>query len=150
MDIFESVTGLRMNHAYIRIGGVDHGPATRRAWTRSARSSDVHARSGSTSTRSLLTENPIWRRAEPRRRRAVGRPTRSRSASPARCCARPESAADLRKDMPYCGYETYDFDVPVRNEADAYARYSVRLDEMRESMRDRRAVPRTARGARAR
>ena len=43
--------------------------------------------------------------------------------------------ADLRKDMPYGGYETYDFDVPVRNDADAYARYAIRLDEMRESMR---------------
>ena len=37
--------------------------------------------------------------------------------------------------MPYGGYETYDFDVPVRNDADAYARYAIRLDEMRESMR---------------
>ena len=44
-------------------------------------------------------------------------------------------AADLRKDMPYCGYETYEFDVPVRTEADAYARYEIRLAEMRESMR---------------
>jgi NADH-quinone oxidoreductase subunit D len=37
--------------------------------------------------------------------------------------------------MPYSGYETYDFDVPVRTEADAYARYAIRLDEIRESMR---------------
>ena len=44
-------------------------------------------------------------------------------------------AADLRKDEPYCGYETYEFDVPVRTEADAYARYEIRLEEMRESMR---------------
>ena len=37
--------------------------------------------------------------------------------------------------MPYGGYETYDFDVPIRTEADAYARYAIRLDEMRQSMR---------------
>jgi NADH-quinone oxidoreductase subunit D len=42
-------------------------------------------------------------------------------------------AADLR-DMPYGGYETYDFDVPVRDEADCYALHH-RLDEMRQSMR---------------
>ena len=44
-------------------------------------------------------------------------------------------AADLRKDEPYSGYETYDFDVPVREEADAYARYVIRMAEMRESMK---------------
>ena len=43
--------------------------------------------------------------------------------------------ADLRKDMPYGTYETYEFDVPTRTEADAYARYAVRIQEMRESLR---------------
>jgi NADH-quinone oxidoreductase subunit D len=44
-------------------------------------------------------------------------------------------AYDVRKAFPYCGYETYDFDVPTRNEGDAYARFLVRLDEMDQSMR---------------
>jgi NADH-quinone oxidoreductase subunit D len=44
-------------------------------------------------------------------------------------------AMDVRKDEPYSGYETYDFDVITRQDADAYARYSIRLDEMRESMK---------------
>ncbi len=40
---------------------------------------------------------------------------------------------DLRKTEPYCGYETYDFDVPIDTDADSWARYLVRMDEMRES-----------------
>ncbi|MGA7094549.1 MAG: NADH dehydrogenase (quinone) subunit D [Candidatus Cybelea sp.] len=44
-------------------------------------------------------------------------------------------AYDVRKAFPYSGYETYDFDVPTREEGDAYARFLVRLDEMDQSMR---------------
>ena len=44
-------------------------------------------------------------------------------------------AYDVRKAYPYCGFEEYDFDVPTRNEGDAYARFLVRLDEMDQAMR---------------
>jgi NADH-quinone oxidoreductase subunit D len=44
-------------------------------------------------------------------------------------------AYDVRKAFPYCGYETYQFDVPTRTEGDAYARFLVRLDEMEQAMR---------------
>jgi NADH-quinone oxidoreductase subunit D len=42
---------------------------------------------------------------------------------------------DLRKTQPYCGYETYDFEVPISHDADAWGRYQVRLNEMRESVK---------------
>jgi NADH-quinone oxidoreductase subunit D len=42
---------------------------------------------------------------------------------------------DLRKARPYCGYEQYDFNVPVRTEGDTYARYIVRVEELRESLK---------------
>jgi len=42
---------------------------------------------------------------------------------------------DVRKYFPYCGYETYDFDVPTEREGDVYARYRVRMRELRESVK---------------
>jgi NADH-quinone oxidoreductase subunit D len=42
---------------------------------------------------------------------------------------------DLRKSQPYCGYETYEFDVPTQKSADVYGRYLVRMDEMEESLK---------------
>ena len=42
---------------------------------------------------------------------------------------------DLRKSQPYCGYETYEFDVPTADTCDAYGRFLIRLEEMRESLK---------------
>jgi NADH-quinone oxidoreductase subunit D len=132
MDIFETLTGLRMNPAYIRIGGVimdlpeDGEPKIRRFLE------EMPARIDEYET--ILDDNPIWRE----RNEGVG------VLSAEDCLALGVTGPilrsagvpnDLRKDEPYCGYETYDFDVPTRTEADAYARYRIRLEEMRESMR---------------
>ena len=132
LEILEAVTGLRMNHAYIRIGGVimdlpDEGPRMIRDML------DVLPRRID-EYESLLNENPIWLE----RNVGVG------VMSAERCLELGVTgpvlrsagvAADVRKDFPYSGYETYEFDVPVRTEGDAYARYRLRIDEMRQSLR---------------
>jgi NADH-quinone oxidoreductase subunit D len=132
LDIFEGTTGLRMNHNYIRIGGVimdidDQGEGKIRDFLEQMpkRIDDYEA---------ILNENPIWLernvgvgvlRAQEAMALGVTGPLLRAAGVP----------ADLRRDMPYAGYETYDFDVITREEADSYARYRVRIDEMRESMR---------------
>jgi NADH-quinone oxidoreductase subunit D len=132
LDIFEAVTGLRMNHSFIRPGGVimdlpPDGPRmiARFLDTMPARIDDYER---------ILNENPIWLE------RNVGVGKLSAEDALALGVTGPilRSAGvpiDLRKDEPYSGYETYDFDVPVRTEADAYARYVIRIEEMRESLK---------------
>ena len=132
LDIFEAVTGLRMNHSYIRPGGVimdlpPDGPRMIAKFldTMPARIDDYER---------ILNDNPIWLE------RNVGVGKLSAEDALALGVTGPilRSAGvpiDLRKDEPYCGYETYDFDVPVRTEADAYSRYVIRIAEMRESLR---------------
>jgi NADH-quinone oxidoreductase subunit D len=132
LDVFEAITGLRMNHAYIRIGGVlmdlpDDGPERiRRLLGILPKRIDEYE--------TLLDDNPIWRernmgvgvlREEEALALGVTGPVLRAAGVP----------ADLRKDMPYCGYETFTFDVPVETTADAYGRYRVRIAEMRESLR---------------
>ncbi|MDP9330088.1 MAG: NADH dehydrogenase (quinone) subunit D [Actinomycetota bacterium] len=132
LDIFETVTGLRMNHNYIRIGGVIMDvPAE---GVRMIRDFLAVMPGRIDEYETLLNENPIWRE------RNIGVGTLSAEDALALGVTGPMLraagvAADLRKDAPYCGYETYDFDVPTRTEADAYSRYVLRLAEMRESMR---------------
>jgi NADH-quinone oxidoreductase subunit D len=132
MDIFESVTGLRMNHAYIRIGGVimdvdDTGVDKIREFLRV-----MPGRIDEYET--ILNENPIWRQ------RNVGVGKLSAEDALALGVTGPMLRAagvpfDVRKDEPYCGYESYDFEAPVGDGADAYTRYRLRIEEMRESMK---------------
>jgi NADH-quinone oxidoreductase subunit D len=132
LRIFEMITGLRMNHAYIRIGGVlmdlPEGAEDRvREFLRL-----MPGRIGE--YESLLTGNPIWRQ------RTVGVGYMSPEDLLSLGVTGPVLRAagiphDLRKGQPYAGYDTYDFDVPTRTESDCFARYEVRVEEMRQSLR---------------
>jgi NADH-quinone oxidoreductase subunit D len=132
LDVFELITGLRMNHAFVRPGGValdlppgaieklreflavmpgkiaeiralfDAAPAFK------ARAKDI-AYLDLAGCMALGVTGPMLRTA--------GLPW------------------DLRKSQPYCGYETYEFDVPVRDTCDTYGRYLVRMDEIDQSLR---------------
>jgi NADH-quinone oxidoreductase subunit D len=132
LRIFEMVTGLRMNHAYIRVGGlVMDLPEGTEARVRSflglmpGRIREYEE---------LLTGNPIWRQ------RTVGIGRMSAEDLLAYGVTGPMLRAagvpwDLRKTIPYGGYDTYEFDVPTRTDSDVFARYEVRVEEMRQSLR---------------
>lgn len=131
-QLLDAYTGHRMNNTYVRVGGVytdvdedlqaeigrwlDEFPAKVDEWE------------------SLLTGNRIWWE----RNHEVGVLTREQ------CLAWSLTGPilrgsgvewDLRKAQPYSGYETYEFDVPVGTRGDAYDRYLVRVEEMRQSAR---------------
>jgi NADH-quinone oxidoreductase subunit D len=132
IDIFEYITGLRMNHAFIRPGGLSQDVPP-----------EFHARVSHVITElraridefdALLTGNPIW----VERNKGVG------ILSAEQCLDLGVTgpmlratgiAHDLRKSAPYCNIEQYDFNVVVAETADAFGRYQIRIQEMRESLR---------------
>ncbi len=132
LDLLELVTGLRMNHAFIRPGGVaqDLPPGALEAIRgylddAPAFVHDLHT---------LIDSNPIF----------IGRNKGVAYLDLESCMALGVTGPmlrstglpwDLRKSQPYCGYESYDFDVPVNDMADAYGRYLIRMDEIDQSMR---------------
>ncbi len=132
LDFFEAVTGLRMNHAYIRPGGVALDlPETGIAQLRDLINwLEKHLPEYA----AFCNENPIFKG------RMVGIGYQDLSACFALGVTGPVLrstgyAWDLRKQQPYCGYETYDFDVITWDTSDAYGRFRVRLDEMWESLK---------------
>ena len=132
LDFFEAVTGLRMNHAYIRPGGVANDlPETGIAQLRDLISwLEKHLPEYA----AFCNENPIFKG------RMCGIGYQDLAACFALGVTGPVLrstgyAWDLRKQQPYCGYETYDFDVITWDTSDAYGRFRVRLDEMWESLK---------------
>jgi len=132
MDILEMVSGQRMMHGYMRIGGLQWDlpegfvERVRGVIDDVPHQLDEYER--------LLTDNLIWRG------RTEGVAVLTREDALRYGCTGPIGRGsgvsyDVRKAFPYGGYEEYDFDVPLGVAGDAYARYLVRLEEMRQSCR---------------
>lgn len=132
LDMFEMAGGSRMHTSYIRIGGLakDVPPE----FIPKARSFCDTLLTLMKDYEGLLTKNRIWEM----RTRGVGVISAEDAINIGLCgpSLRGSGVAhDLRKSNPYCGYEEYDFDVPVETAGDVYARYLVRLEEIRQSRR---------------
>jgi NADH-quinone oxidoreductase subunit D len=132
LRFFQKVTGLRMNHNFIRPGGLAADlPA---GWR-----DDVLAILEGLPSRLeeydiLMTGQPIWRE----RLQGVGVITAQEAIALGATGPILRStgvAWDLRRDMPYLHYDQLEFDVIVGQYGDAYDRYSIRFNEIRESMR---------------
>jgi NADH-quinone oxidoreductase subunit D len=132
LDILEMVTGQRMMHGYVRIGGLqwdvpDGFDARVRTFIdRLPGQIDEYDR--------LLTDNLIWRK------RTEGVAVLSREDALRYACTGPIGRGsgvdyDVRKAFPYSGYDQFDFDVPLGKNGDAFDRYLVRMEEMRQSRR---------------
>lgn len=132
LRIFEMFSGQRMMTSYIRIGGLALEPP--RGWDAAVRKFIRGFPAKVQEYEDLLTRNPIWLR----RTQGVGYASLADLID--RGVTGPVLRAagldwDLRKSEPYSSYEQFDFLVPTRTESDVYARYLVRLEEMRQSAR---------------
>lgn len=132
LDIFESVSGVRMNYGYFRVGGLAQDlPEGFEGAVGSflhdfPRMTDQYA--------AMFAQNDIF----VSRTRGVGQipPDRALDYALTGPSLRASGVAlDFRKAQPYSGYEHYDFEVPTSEEGDAYARFMIRFLEMEQSLR---------------
>jgi len=132
LRIFELFSGQRMMTSYFRIGGLALDAP--RGWHQAVRRFIEGFPSKVDEYEDLLTRNPIWLR----RTQGIGYVPLEEllelgvSGPMVRAAG---LAWDIRKAEPYSGYEQFDFEVPTRTAGDVYARYQVRLEEMRQSAR---------------
>ncbi|MGA2905627.1 MAG: NADH dehydrogenase (quinone) subunit D [Candidatus Korobacteraceae bacterium] len=132
LRLFEAVSGQRMMTSYFRIGGLALEPPlgffdrVKKFLDRFPGNIDEYE--------NLLTNNPIWVN------RTKGVAYLSGEDAIALCATGPTLRGsgvdvDLRRDLPYSGYEKFQFKVPVSTDGDVYARYIVRVLELRESQK---------------
>ena len=132
LDIFELVSGLRMNMAYVRPGGVAQD-LPKGAITK-IRETVAELRQNFKDNEKLLVGNSIWMK----RTEGIGyldlagATTLGITGPVLRSTGLPW---DLRKMQPYCGYEQYDFDVITADTCDVYGRFLIRIAELEQSLR---------------
>jgi len=132
LDIFEETSGLRMNSAYIRPGGVAQDVPD--SAIKKIRDFLVYMPKKLKEYEAMLSGQIIWQ--ERTQGVAVLDVTGCLSLGVTGPVLRAAGLAwDLRKTMPYCGYETYEFDVPTASTADVWGRYQVRVAEIRQSLK---------------
>jgi NADH-quinone oxidoreductase subunit D len=132
LNINEMLAGFRLFPTYIRVGGLREDLP--RGFHETVRSFLDRLPSKLDEYEDLLTRNVIYLK----RAQGVGRISADDAIGYGLVgpIARASGVAyDVRKEFPYLGYETYDFAVPTRTEGDVYARYLVRIAEMRESLK---------------
>jgi NADH-quinone oxidoreductase subunit D len=132
LRLFEAVSGQRMMTSYFRIGGLALEPPL--GFFERVKSFNDRFPANIDEYESLLTSNPIWTG------RTKGIAYLSAEDAVALCATGPTLRAsgvdvDLRRDKPYSGYENFQFNVPVSNDGDVFARYVVRVQELRESQK---------------
>ncbi|WP_037912237.1 NADH-quinone oxidoreductase subunit D [Actinacidiphila yeochonensis] len=132
LDIFELITGLRMNHAYVRPGGLaqDLPPGA----VDQVREFVKTFRKNLPEYDKLATGNPIFkgRMQDVGYLDLTGCMALGATGPILRAAGLPH---DLRKTDPYCGYENYEFEIPTADSCDSYGRFLVRLAEMEQSLR---------------
>jgi NADH-quinone oxidoreductase subunit D len=132
LDIFEETSGLRMNNGYIRPGGLSQDLPE--SAVKKIRDFLVYMPKKLKEYEAMLSHQVIWH--ERTQGVAVLDVTGCLALGITGPVLRASGLAwDLRKTMPYCGYEAYEFDVPTATTADVWGRYQVRIAEIRESLK---------------
>jgi NADH-quinone oxidoreductase subunit D len=132
LRLFEMFAGQRLMTSYIRVGGLALDPP--RGWEKRVRSFMETLPSRVDEYETLLNTNPIWTK----RTKGVGLlPVEEmlEMGMTGPCIRAAGLPMDARKMMPYSSYEKFDFNVPTSTDNDVYARYAVRIAEIRESIK---------------
>ncbi|MHB8654948.1 MAG: NADH dehydrogenase (quinone) subunit D [Terriglobia bacterium] len=132
MHIFEMVSGQRMMTSFFRIGGLALEPPI--GWLKAVEKVLKKFPQRIDEYEGLLTKNPIWMG------RTLGVGVISKEDAIAYGLSGPSLRGsgvdwDVRKKQPYSSYDKFEFNVPIRTEGDVFARYMVRVEEMRESLK---------------